>query len=114
MGNCLTGREHRLAVCHLLKIRKLAEQIPKICADLLVNKKPRLHTGIIVDATLIAAPNSTKNSSDVPQDLLGYFNPELFWSTLIVHKDSCWNRNRGVELSAKLCSIQVRGDFSCF
>lgn len=48
---------------HLLETYKLAEQVLKIVTDLLVSKKLLLRTGTIVDATLIAAPSSTKNST---------------------------------------------------
>ena len=47
---------------HLLERHKLAEQILKIVTDLLVGKKLLLRTGNIADATLIAAPSSTKNA----------------------------------------------------
>src|SRR5574344_1544889 len=48
---------------HLLEAHKLAEQILKTVTDLLQSKKLLLRTGTIVDATLIAAPSSTKNST---------------------------------------------------
>ena len=48
---------------HLLETHKLAEQIMKTVTDLLESKKLLLRTGTIVDATLIAAPSSTKNST---------------------------------------------------
>lgn len=48
---------------HLLETHKLAEQILKTVKDLLECKKLLLRTGTIVDATLIAAPSSTKNST---------------------------------------------------
>lgn len=48
---------------HLLETHKLAEQILQTVTDLLVSKKLLLRTGTIVDATLIAAPSSTKNST---------------------------------------------------
>ena len=48
---------------HLLERHKLAEQILKTVTDLLERKKLLLRTGTIVDATLIAAPSSTKNST---------------------------------------------------
>ena len=48
---------------HLLETHKLAEQILKTVTDLLERKKLLLRTGTIVDATLIAAPSSTKNST---------------------------------------------------
>jgi IS5 family transposase len=48
---------------HLLETHKLAEEILKIVTDLLVSKKLLLRTGTIVDATLIAAPSSTKNKT---------------------------------------------------
>lgn len=41
----------------------MAEQILKTVTDLLVSKKLLLRMGTIVDATLIAAPSSTKNST---------------------------------------------------
>lgn len=46
---------------HLLQAHQLAEQTLKTVMDLLVSKKLLLRTGTIVDATLIAAPGSTKN-----------------------------------------------------
>ncbi|QXZ10703.1 IS5 family transposase [Comamonas sp. Y33R10-2] len=48
---------------HLLETHKLAEQILKTITYLLESKKLLLRTGTIVDATLIAAPTSTKNST---------------------------------------------------
>ena len=48
---------------HLLEAHKLAEQILRTVTDLLVSKKLLLRTGTIVDATLIAAPSSTKNGT---------------------------------------------------
>ena len=48
---------------HLLEAHKLAEQILQTVTDLLVSKKLLLRTGTIVDATLIAAPSSTKNGT---------------------------------------------------
>ena len=48
---------------HLLETHKLAEEILKIVTDLLVSKKLLIRTGTIVDATLIAAPTSTKNKT---------------------------------------------------
>ena len=48
---------------HLLETHKLAELIMKTVTDLLESKKLLLRTGTIVDATLIAAPSSTKNST---------------------------------------------------
>jgi IS5 family transposase len=48
---------------HLLEKHKLAEKILKTVTDLLESKKLLLRTGTIVDATLIAAPSSTKNST---------------------------------------------------
>ena len=46
---------------HLLEAHKLAEQIFQVVNELLEHKKLLLRTGTIVDATLIAAPTSTKN-----------------------------------------------------
>ena len=48
---------------HLLETHKLAEQILQTVTALLVSKKLLLRTGTIVDATLISAPSSTKNST---------------------------------------------------
>ena len=48
---------------HLLETHKLAEQILNTVTDLLESKKLLLRTGTIGDATLIAAPSSTKNST---------------------------------------------------
>lgn len=48
---------------HLLETHKLPEQILKTVTDLLVSKKLLLRKGTIVDATLIAAPSSTKNKT---------------------------------------------------
>ena len=48
---------------HLLEEYKLAEQIMGLVTQLLESKKLLLRTGTIVDATLIAAPSSTKNST---------------------------------------------------
>ncbi|MDA8453119.1 IS5 family transposase [Acidovorax sp. NCPPB 3859] len=48
---------------HLLEKHKLAVQILQTVNDLLSAKGVMLKSGTVVDATLIAAPNSTKNSS---------------------------------------------------
>ena len=48
---------------HLLERHKLAEQILKTVTDLLERKKLLLRTGNLVDATLIAAHSSSKNST---------------------------------------------------
>jgi IS5 family transposase len=48
---------------HLLEKRKLAEQILATVNDLLQGKGLMLKAGTVVDATLIAAPSSTKNAS---------------------------------------------------
>jgi IS5 family transposase len=49
---------------HLLEQHKIAEQILQTVNELLEHKKLLLCTGTIVDATLIAAPTSTKNQSE--------------------------------------------------
>ena len=49
---------------HLLEKHKLAAQILQTVNDLLSSKGVMLKSGTVVDATLIAAPSSTKNSSD--------------------------------------------------
>ncbi len=48
---------------HLLEEHKLAPQILKTVNELLRSKGLLLRAGTVVDATLIAAPSSTKNSS---------------------------------------------------
>ena len=48
---------------HLLEKHKLAEQILAIVNDMLVGKGLLLKAGTVMDATLIAAPSSTKNAS---------------------------------------------------
>ncbi len=48
---------------HVLEQHKLAPQILKTVNDLLQHKGLLLKTGTVVDATLIAAPSSTKNAS---------------------------------------------------
>ena len=48
---------------HLLEKHKLAEQILVIVSNMLIGKGLLLKAGTVVDATLIAAPSSTKNSS---------------------------------------------------
>ena len=48
---------------HLLEKHKLAEQILALVNELLTGKGLLLKAGTVVDATLIAAPSSTKNSS---------------------------------------------------
>ena len=46
---------------HRLEKHKLAEQILSVVNDILVGRGLMLKTGTVVDATLIAAPSSTKN-----------------------------------------------------
>lgn len=48
---------------HVLEKHKLAEQILKTVNELLTVKGLMLKSGTVVDATLIAAPSSTKNNS---------------------------------------------------
>ena len=47
---------------HLLERHKLADQILATVNDLLIQRGLLLKTGTVVDATLIAAPSSTKNN----------------------------------------------------
>lgn len=47
---------------HRLEKHKRAEQILATVNDLLIERGLLLKTGTVVDATLIAAPSSTKNS----------------------------------------------------
>jgi transposase, IS5 family len=58
---------------HLLEKHKLAEQILAMVNELLRDKGLMLKAGTVVDATLIAAPSSTKNSS-------GQRDPEMHQS----------------------------------
>lgn len=46
---------------HRLEKHKLPEQIPCVVNDILIQSGLLLTTGMVVDATLIAAPSSTKN-----------------------------------------------------
>ena len=48
---------------HLLERHKLAQQILGTVNDLLKDKGLMLKAGTVVDATLIAAPSSTKNAT---------------------------------------------------
>jgi IS5 family transposase len=48
---------------HLLEKHKLAAQILALINDMLASKGLLLRAGTVVDATLIAAPSSTKNAS---------------------------------------------------
>ena len=48
---------------HLLEKHKLAEQMLVVINDMLRDRGLMLRTGTVVDATLIAAPSSTKNAS---------------------------------------------------
>ncbi len=48
---------------HLLEKHKLAEQMLELINDMLRSKGLMLRAGTVVDATLIAAPSSTKNAS---------------------------------------------------
>lgn len=58
---------------HLLERHKLSEQILAVINDSLREKGLLLRTGTVVDATLIAAPSSTKNSK-------GEHDPEMHQS----------------------------------
>ncbi len=51
-----------LRLRHLLEKHKLAEQILGVAGDMLIGKGLLLKAGKVVDANLIAAPSSTKNS----------------------------------------------------
>jgi IS5 family transposase len=58
---------------HLLERHKLAEQILAVVNDLLISQGLLLKAGTVVDATLIAAPSSTKNKD-------GQRDPEMHQS----------------------------------
>lgn len=94
---------------HLLETHKLAEQILQTVTDLLMSKKLLLRTGTIVDATLISAPSSTKNSTksrdpEMHQTKKGnqwYFGMKaiLVWMQILVCSTSC------VELPPKSATL---------
>ena len=50
-----------LRFCHRLEKHKLAEKILGVVNDLLIERGLLLKAGTVVDATLMAAPSSTKN-----------------------------------------------------
>ena len=58
---------------HLLERHKIAEQILAVVNDLLISQGLLLKAGTVVDATLIAAPSSTKNKD-------GQRDPEMHQS----------------------------------
>ena len=68
---------------HLLETHKLAAQMLKVINDLLRAKGLMLKAGTVVDATLIAAPSSTKNGS-------GERDPEMHQSK----KGNQWHHGR--------------------
>lgn len=64
LGRAAARRESTiLRFRHVLETHKLAAQILQTVNDLLSAKGVMLKSGTVVDATLIAAPSSTKNSS---------------------------------------------------
>ena len=63
MGRRLPDETTILRFRHLLEQHKLAEQILATVNDLLQRKGLMLKAGTVVDATLIAAPSSTKNKT---------------------------------------------------
>jgi IS5 family transposase len=63
LGRRLPDETTILRFRHLLEKRKLADQILATVNDLLQRKGLLLKTGTVVDATLIAAPSSTKNKT---------------------------------------------------
>ena len=62
-GNRLPDETTILRFRRLLETHKLAPQILQVVNDLLSSKGLLLRAGTVVDATLISAPSSTKNSS---------------------------------------------------
>jgi IS5 family transposase len=62
-GDRLPDETTILRFRHLLEKHKLAQQILQTVNDLLRSKGLLLRAGTVVDATLIAAPSSTKNNS---------------------------------------------------
>ena len=74
---------------HLLDKHKLAEQMLALINDLLRDKGLMLRAGTVVDATLIAAPSSTKNAS-------GERDPEMHQSKK--GKQWCVSRTQAADL----------------
>ncbi len=70
MGRRLPDETTILRFRHLLEEHKLADQILATVNDLFQRKGLLLKTGTVVDATLIAAPSSTKNRT-------GHRDPEM-------------------------------------
>ena len=58
---CLPDESTILRFRHRLEKHKLAEQILRVVNDILMQRGLMLKAGTVVDATLIAAPSSTKN-----------------------------------------------------
>jgi IS5 family transposase len=63
LGDRLPDESTILRFRHLLEKHKLADQILATVNDLLQRKGLMLKAGTVVDATLIAAPSSTKNKT---------------------------------------------------
>lgn len=77
---------------HLLEKHKLADQILALVNDLLTGKGLLLKASMVVDATLIATPSSTKNCSG-SRPLSWWLLPSLVptWSRRsISSRPSCW------------------------
>jgi transposase, IS5 family len=72
-SQCLPDESTILRFRHLLERHKLAPQILQVVNELLNAKGLLLKAGTVVDATLIAAPSSTKNKS-------GQRDPEMHQS----------------------------------
>ena len=86
---------------HLLEQHQLAEQILATVNDLLRYKGLLLKAGTVVDATLIAAPSSTKNDS-------GQRDPEMHRSRRAISGTSAWKAHIGVDADSGLAHT-VRG-----
>lgn len=67
----LPGETTILRFRHLLEAHNLAADILRVVNDILQAKGLMLRTGTVVDATLISAPNSTKNAE-------GERDPEMY------------------------------------
>ena len=84
---------------HLLERHKLPEQILAVVNELLRDKGLMLKTGTVVDATLIAAPSSTKNAS-------GQRDPEMHQTK----KGNQWHFGMKAHIGVDADSGLVHGD----
>ena len=86
---------------HVLEKHKLAGQILQTVNDLLTAKGLLLRQGTVVDATLIAAPSSTKNAS-------GERDPEMNWPTNCAAMSCCTPTRRRWRCSSRRTCATAR------